>query len=165
MSNPHEHLPPVDKVTPTELAQEAVLHHAGANALSAHVGGSAGLPDTYYYTRDLYQCEKPTPAPWLADAHETWASPRLDVTDQHGRAIACVFSDADGVQWQVCGTRGKAEIEWANAALIARMRQREPVIAAACLRLEAENRRLRAEIEELRGALGAAYGGGKGGLM
>jgi hypothetical protein len=161
MSNPHEHLPDVASVTPVALAHEAVMHHAGANGLAAHAGPNARAFDT----RDLHAAEQPTAAPWIAveppPGRASFAIKRrwpdgLDRTDRMHQTIArVILDDAGQLEVRTCGTMGKAEIEWANAALIARMREREPIIAAEFVRIAADLARLRSAIAAARATIAA----------
>jgi hypothetical protein len=157
MSNLHDDLPDVSTVAPLDLAREAILHHAGANALVVH----AGPEPSGRATRELYQAEQPTGGPWIAvdpgprslalDIKRRWPDGQ-DRTDRMYQTIARVFVNDDGKpEVQTFGTMGKAEIGWANATLIARMREREPLIAAECVRLAAEVDRLQAELAAARG--------------
>lgn len=106
--------------TPLEMAREAVLHHQGVDVLAGR------------WRMAPYQ---PTEAPW---------SMVSVVGSGPGRTVCRVSADDLGrAHAEVCMTAGKHEIEQANAELIARMRYREPIIAAECIRLAEENERLR----------------------
>lgn len=85
-----------------------------------------------------------TPGPWWADKHEDWAYPQTEVLDQPtGKPVTFYNSRPEYDQFMFCGTRGKAELEWANAtfiaaanpaavlALIERLRAAEAALAAA----------------------------------
>lgn len=115
---PYAGQPPA--ATPIEMAREAVLHHRGVDVLAGRWRMSP--------------CQA-TPAPWsMVSVVGTGAD----------RTICRVSADDLGrAHVGVCMTVGKHEIEEANAELIARMRYREPIIAAECIRLAEENERLR----------------------
>lgn len=61
-----------------------------------------------------------TPGPWWADKHEDWAYPQTEVLDQPtGKPITFYNNRPEYDQFMFFGTRGKAELEWANAKFIA----------------------------------------------
>ncbi len=109
---------------PIYLAREAVLHHRGVDVL-----------------RGKWQpaLVKTTAGPWRAEWWEgnRWPVVVIDWPDHRRYATSVCRVSVDDQTGEpvvvVCMTVGKAEVEWANADLIARMRTREPIIAAALL--------------------------------
>lgn len=140
---PNADMPEVDAVPALDLAREAIAHHAGMNVLR----GRLNQPLPY----------KMSPGPWRAGVIVQSGAPvrypDYDPSDPlfGTTRTVCRLGIGDGgePELQVFCTVGKAEIEWAHADLICRMREREPVIAAECVRLAKENEQLRRRLDEL----------------
>lgn len=62
---------------------------------------------------------KATPGPWWASQHKDWAHPVTTVDDETGRRVTFYNDNPEYSRFMFHGTRGKAELEWANAEFIA----------------------------------------------